>query len=92
MIDSEADPRSRSSESFKQFTEYAPSHASSLYIYIYIYIYIMTMFCKQKEFNFEIIFVPIVEHDFFFLIFYCKRHKMPPLVKCIFCKRIALNL
>ena len=31
--------------------------------YIYIYIFYMTVFCKQKEFSFEIIFVPIVEHN-----------------------------
>ena len=63
MIDSEADPRSRSSESFKEFTEYVLSHASSLYFFFY-----MTMFCKQEEFNFEIIFVPIVEHDFGYFV------------------------
>ena len=50
-------PRSRSSESFRKFTEYAPSHVSLLF-------FSMTLFCKQKEFNFEIIFVPISEYDF----------------------------
>ena len=53
----EMDPRSRSSESFRKFTEYAPSYASSPFLS-------MTLFCKQKEFNFEIIFVPISEYDF----------------------------
>ena len=28
----------------------------------------MTVFCKQKEFNFKIIFVPIVEHDFGYFV------------------------
>ena len=64
MINSEADPRSRSSESFKEFTEYASSHASSLYIDFFFF----TVFCKQKEFNFEIIFVPIIEHDFGYFV------------------------
>ena len=52
-----ADLRSESSKSFRKFTEYAPSHASSPF-------FSMTMFCKQKEFNFEIIFAPISEFDF----------------------------
>ena len=51
------DLRSRSSESFIKFMEYAPSHASSAFL-------IMTLFCKQKEFNSEIIFVRISEYDF----------------------------
>ena len=34
----------------------------------YIYIFCMIVFCKQKEFNFEIIFVPIVEHDFGYFV------------------------
>ena len=50
----------------------------------------MTLFCKQKEFNSEIIFVPVFEYDFWILC--CKRHKIPFFVKCIFCKGIALNL
>ena len=50
-------PRSRSSDSFRKFTKYAPSHASSPF-------FSMTLFCKQKEFNSEIIFVPISEYDF----------------------------
>ena len=33
----------------------------------YIFFY-MTVFCKQKEFNFEIIFVPIVELDFGYFV------------------------
>ena len=33
VIDSEADPRSRILESFKEFTEYALSHASSLFFF-----------------------------------------------------------
>ena len=61
MIDSEADLRSRSSESFKEFTEYAPSHASSL-------LFFLIVFCKQKEFDFEIMFVPIIEHDFGYFV------------------------
>ena len=52
-----ADPRSKSSESFKKFTEYAPSHASSSF-------FSMTLFVKQKEFNSEIIFVLISEYGF----------------------------
>ena len=52
-----ADPRSRSSESSRKFTEYAPSHEFSSFSS-------MTLFCKQKEFNSEIIFVPIFEYDF----------------------------
>ena len=28
----------------------------------------MTVFCKKKEFNFEIIFVPIVEHNFGYFV------------------------
>ena len=52
-----AKPKSRSSESFKKFTEYAPLHASSPFLG-------MTLFCKQKEFNSEIIFVPIPEYNF----------------------------
>ena len=47
----------RSSESFKKFTEYAPSHASSPF-------FSMTLFCKQKEFNSEFIFILISEYDF----------------------------
>ena len=43
-------------------------HMHPHYIYIYIYIYILTMFCKQKEFSFEIIFVPIIEHDFGYFV------------------------
>ena len=39
------------------FTKYAPPHASSLFLS-------MTSFCKQKEFNSEIIFVLISEYDF----------------------------
>ena len=56
------DPRSRSSESSRRFTEYAPSHASSPFVYS------MTMLCKQKDFNSEIIFVPISEYDFGYYI------------------------
>ena len=52
-----ADPRSRSSESFRKFMEYALSHASSPF-------FSMTFFCKQKEFNSEIIFAPISEYSF----------------------------
>ena len=52
-----ADPRPRNSESSRKFTEYAPSHAFSSFSS-------MKLFCKQKEFNFEIIFVPISEYDF----------------------------
>ena len=52
-----ADPRSRSSKSSRKFTEYAPSHAFSSFSS-------MTLFSKQKEFNSEIIFVPIFEYDF----------------------------
>ena len=52
-----ADPTLRSSESSRKFTEYAPSHAFSSFSS-------MTLFCKQKEFNSEIIFVPISEYDF----------------------------
>ena len=52
-----ADPRSRSSESLRKFTEYAPSHAFSSFSS-------MTLFCKQKEFNSEIIFVSISEYNF----------------------------
>ena len=52
-----ADPKLRSSESLRKFTEYAPSHASSLF-------FSMTLFCKQKEFNSEIIFIPIFVYDF----------------------------
>ena len=48
---------SRSLESLRKFMEYAPSHTSSLF-------FSMTLFCKQKEFNFEIIFVPISKYDF----------------------------
>ena len=70
-------------ESFKKFTEYAPSHASSPF-------FSMTLFCKQKEFNSETIFVPIFEYDFIYYVVNCI--KMPFLDKCIFCKRIALNL
>ena len=50
-------PMSRSSESFRKFTDYAPSHASSPFLN-------MTLFCKQNEFNSEIIFVAISEYDF----------------------------
>ena len=50
--------KSRSSESFRRFTEYASSHASSPCFFS------MTLFCKQKEFNSEIIFIPISEYDF----------------------------
>ena len=50
------DPRSRSLESFRKFTEYAPSHASSPFLSL-------TLFCKQNEFNSEIIFVPISKYD-----------------------------
>ena len=50
----------------------------------------MTLFYKQKEFNSEIIFVLVFKYDFWILC--CKRHKMSFLVKCIFCKGIALNL
>ena len=52
-----ADPRLRSSESSRKFTEYAPSHAFSSFSS-------MALFCKQKKFNSEIIFVPIFEYDF----------------------------
>ena len=35
----------------------------------------MTVFGKQEEFNFEIIFVPIVEHDFgYFVVNVIKCH------------------
>ena len=51
-----ADLRSRSLESSGKFTDYAPSHAFSSFSS-------MTLFCKQKEFNSEIIFVPISEYD-----------------------------
>ena len=37
--------------------EYAPSHAFSPFLS-------MTLFCKQKEFNSETIFVPITKYDF----------------------------
>ena len=46
-----ADPRSKSSESSRKFTKYAPSYASSLFFFFFC----MTMFCKQKEFNSKII-------------------------------------
>ena len=32
--------------------------------YILTISFCMTLFCKQKEFNSEIIFVPIFDHDF----------------------------
>ena len=44
-------------EELRKFTEYAPSHTSSPF-------FSMTLFCKQKEFNSEIICVPISEYDF----------------------------
>ena len=53
----ESGPRSRSLESFRKCTAYALSHASSPFLS-------MTLICKQKEFNSEIIFVPISEYDF----------------------------
>ena len=34
---------------------------------IYIF-FCITVFCKQKKFNFEIIFVPIVENDFGYFV------------------------
>ena len=43
-------------------------HMHPHYIYIFFY---MTVFCKQKKFNFEIIFVPIVEHDFGYFFVNC---------------------
>ena len=52
-----ANPRLRSSESSKKFMEYASSHAFSSFSS-------MNLFCKRKEFNSEIIFVPIFEYDF----------------------------
>ena len=51
------DPWSRNSESSTKFTEYDLLHAFSSFSS-------MTLFCKQKEFNSEIIFVPIFEYDF----------------------------
>ena len=39
-----------------------------LTIYIYIFFFCITVFCKQKKFNFEIIFVPIVENDFGYFV------------------------
>ena len=42
--------------------EYAPSHASSPFFFC------MTLFCKEKEFNSEIIFVPISEYDFVYYV------------------------
>ena len=50
------DPRSRSSELLRNFTEYAPSHSSSPF-------FSKTLFCKQNEVNSEIIFAPISKYD-----------------------------
>ena len=89
MIDSEADLRLRSSESYKESWSML-RHMHPHYIYIYIYIFCITVFCKQKEFNFEIIFVPIVEHDFgYFVINGIKFHLW---FNAYFFKGIALNL
>ena len=55
MIESE--PKVESSESFRKFTKYAPSHASPPFLS-------MTLFYKQNKFNSEIIFIPISEYDF----------------------------
>ena len=46
-----------SSESLRKFMEYDPSRASLPF-------FSMTLFCKQKEFNSEIIFVLISEYHF----------------------------
>ena len=46
----------------------------------------MTLFCKQKEFNSKIIFVPVFENDLWTLC--CKQHKMPFFTKCIFVKEL----
>ena len=53
----ESGPKVEELESFKKFTEYASSHASSPFLSI-------TLFCKRKKFNFETIFVPISDYDF----------------------------
>ena len=72
------DPRLRSSESFRKFMEYAPSHTSSPF-------FSMTLFCKQKEFNSNIIFVPISEYDFGY---YVVNDIKCIFFKCIFCKEL----
>ena len=61
MIDSETDPRSRSLESFKE-SQSMLRHMHPHYFFFFFW------FCKQKEFNLEIIFVPIVEHDFGYFV------------------------
>ena len=53
-----------SSESFRKFTEYSLSHASSPFLS-------MTLFCKQKEFNSDFFFVPISEYDFGYYVVNC---------------------
>ena len=57
----ESGPKVEELRVIKKFTEYAPSHASSPF-------FSMTLFCKQKEFNSEIIFVPISKYDFGYYI------------------------
>ena len=76
-------PRSRSSESSRKFTEYAPSHAFSSFSS-------MTLFCKQNEFNSKINFVPIFEYDFgYYVVNGIKCHFWK---NAYFVKKIALNL
>ena len=53
----ESGPKVEELRVIQQFTEYAPSYASSPFLS-------MTLFCKQKEFNSKIIFVPIFEYEF----------------------------
>ena len=53
----ESGPKVEELNVIQKFMEYAPSHASSSFSS-------MTLFCKQKEFNSEIIFVPISKYDF----------------------------
>ena len=53
----ESGPKVEELRVIQKFTKYAPSYASSPFLS-------MTLFCKQKEFNSEIIFVPISRYDF----------------------------
>ena len=53
----ESRPKVEELRVIQKFTKYALSHPSSPY-------FSMTLFCKQKEFNSEIIFVPISEYNF----------------------------
>ena len=76
--DLKADPRSRSSESLRKFTEYALSHTFSPF-------FSMTLFCNKRS-STPKLFLYLYLNTILDIM--CKRHKMPFWLNAYFVKEL----